>query len=309
MRPPPERKQLSPDDPIKAILGLVILLTLAYLGGNPRVVRLEQRLRISQVITAGFPFVLFGLIAHMDSVGILSDPILQEIRPLMPIGLGWIGFTIGFRFDLRRLENLPEGVGTALVLTTILPFLAVVGVTSLLFGMIGGVGDATFLRDALLLATAGAMTARTVLALATAIGAESRVGDRVTRIIKLEEVIAFVGLILVAAFFRPPEALAGWRLPSVGWIFVTLGVGTILGGLVFALMRTVHGTDGGGARVSGLGRGLAPRATGSRLGQGQGACTPANRHSGQSCSLSGTRSRPCGRRWRRWLRSATARSS
>ncbi len=242
VRPPPERKPISPDDAIKAILGLVILLTLAYLAGNQRVVRLEQRLRISQVITAGFPFVLFGLIAHMDGVGILSDPILREIRPLLPLGLGWIGFTIGFRFDLRRLENLPEGVGTALVLTTILPFLAVVGVTSLLFGLLDGVGDTTFLRDAILLATAGAMTARTVPALISTRGAEPAAVDRVTRIIKLEEVIAFVGLILVASFFRPDEALVGWRVPAVGWVFVTLGVGTILGGLVFALMRSISGT-------------------------------------------------------------------
>jgi len=242
VRPLPVRKPISPDDAIKAILGLVILLTLAYLAGNQRVVRLEQRLRISQVITAGFPFVLFGLIAHMDGVGILSDPILHEIRPLLPLGLGWIGFTIGFRFDLRRLENLPEGVGTALVLTTILPFLAVVGATSLLFGLLDGVGDTTFLRDAILLATAGAMTARTVPALISTRGAEPAVVDRVTRIIKLEEVIAFVGLILVASFFRPDEALAGWRVPAVGWVFVTLGVGTILGGLVFALMRSINGT-------------------------------------------------------------------
>lgn len=239
--PPPERAPISPGEAIKAILGLLILLTLAYLAGHPRVVRLEQRLRISQVITAGFPFVLFGLAAHSETLGILSDPVLAEIRPLMPLGLGWIGFVVGFRFDLRRLENLPEGVGSALLLTTILPFLAVVGTTSLLFGLLEGVDDSSFLRDAILLATAGAMTARTVPGLISTRGAEPSVVDRVSRIIKLEEVIAFVALIMVAAFFRPDEGLVGWRVPSVGWVFITIGVGTILGGLVFALMRSVNG--------------------------------------------------------------------
>lgn len=241
VRPPPKRTPIAPSEAIKAILGLLILMTLAYLAGHPAVVRLEQRLRISQVITAGFPFVLFGLAARSDGIGILSPQVLDEIAPILPLGLGWIGFTIGSRFDLRRLENLPTGVGTALILTTILPFVAVAGTTSLLFGLMEGIDDSSFLRDALLLATAGAMTARTVPILISTRGAEASAVDRVARIIKLEEVIAFVGLILVAAFFRPADALVGWRLPSVGWVFVTIGVGTILGGLVFALLRTIRG--------------------------------------------------------------------
>lgn len=239
---PPERQPITPGEAIKAILGLLILLTLAYIAGHPRVVRLEQRLRISQVITAGFPFVLFGLAAHSEGIGILSDPILDEIRPILPIGLGWIGFVVGFRFDLRKLENLPDGVGSALLLTTVLPFLAVVGITSLLFGLLEGVDDSSFLRDAILLATAGAMTARTVPGLISTRGADSHIVDRVSRIIKLEEVIAFVALVMVAAFFRPDNELVGWRVPAVGWVFITLGVGTILGGLVFALMRSVNGS-------------------------------------------------------------------
>ncbi len=240
-RPPPPAP-ISTGDAIKAILGLVLLLTLAYLGGHPLVVRLEQRLRISQVMTAGFPFVIFGLIAHMDGVDILSDRILAQVSPILPLGLGWIGFTIGFRFDLRRLENLPEGMGTALVLTTLLPFAAIAVAASLLFGLTRGLSDTNFLRDALLLATAGAMTARTVPGLLSSRGAEPAIVDRVSRIIQLEEVVAFIGLILLAAFFRTDELHAGWHLPSVGWVFVTLGIGTTLGGLVFALLRTISGT-------------------------------------------------------------------
>jgi hypothetical protein len=237
----PADPPISTGDAIKAILGLVVLLTLAYLGGHPLVVRLEQRLRITQVMTAGFPFVIFGLIAHIDGVDILSDRILDQVSPILPLGLGWIGFTVGFRFDIRRLENLPAGMGTALILTTLLPFAAIVLAASLLFGLTRGLSDASFLRDALLLATAGAMTARTVPGLLSSRGAAPHVVDRVSRIIQLEEVVAFVGLILVAAFFRTDELQAGWHLPSVGWVFVTLGIGTTLGGLVYTLLRIISG--------------------------------------------------------------------
>ena len=62
----------SPDalDDDEAILGFLVILVLAYLAGHPRVQRIEERLGIAQVVTAGFPFVLLGLVAHHPSIGL-----------------------------------------------------------------------------------------------------------------------------------------------------------------------------------------------------------------------------------------------
>ncbi|MCC6623989.1 MAG: hypothetical protein IT385_22215 [Deltaproteobacteria bacterium] len=229
-------------DAIKAILGLVALLGLAYAGGHPIVQRLEVRLRISQVVTAGFPFVFIGLVASMDSVGILSEGVLGSIAPVMPLGLGFIGFAVGFRIDVKRIEDVPAGLGQAFVLTTMLPFVLIVLAAGLLLALTEGVSaDAYFVRDALLLATAGAMTARTVPALLERRGAEPEVVERTVRIIQLEELVAFTGLVAVAAFFRPHEPVLGWNLPGFGWVFVTLGIGSALGIIIYALMGVASG--------------------------------------------------------------------
>jgi len=231
-------------DAIKAILGLVALLGLAYAAGHPVVQRLEARLRISQVVTAGFPFVFIGLVASMDSVGILSERVLDSIGPVMPLGLGFIGFAVGFRIDVKRIEDVPAGLGQAFVLTTLLPFVLIVVAAGVLLALTDGLTpDAYFVRDALLLATAGAMTARTVPSLLERRGAEPEVVERTVRIIQLEELVAFTGLIAVAAFFRPHEPVLGWNLPGFGWVFVTLGIGSALGIIIYALMNVAGGRN------------------------------------------------------------------
>lgn len=237
-----ENAPLTTGDAIKAILGLVALLGLAYAGGHPVVQRLERRLRISQVVTAGFPFVFIGVVASMDSIGILSDPVLDAISPLLPLGLGWIGFAVGFRLDFRRLDEVPAGLGTAFALTTIIPFALIVLAAGVLLALTEGVSpDAYFVRDALLLATAGTMTARTVPGILERRGAPPDMVERMVRVIQLEELAAFAGLILVTAFFRPHETVLGWDLPGFGWVFVMLGIGSALGFVVFALMQVVSG--------------------------------------------------------------------
>lgn len=67
--PPQIESGRRPGALLKTILAVLALILLAYLGGHPRVLELERRLGISQMITAGFPFVVLGLIARTPSVG------------------------------------------------------------------------------------------------------------------------------------------------------------------------------------------------------------------------------------------------
>ena len=228
---PPAGPTPGARDIIKAILGLLAILVLAYLAGHPRVQELEELLGISQVVTAGFPFVLLGLVAHHPSVGILSDSVLDQIRPLLPLGLGWIGFSIGFRFDARRLEALPRGIGPALLLTSVLPFAGIVGACGLILLVAGGFGEGTFLRDAIILGTAGIVGVR-----AAAPSLEGSRGDRIAPLLQLQEGAAVIGLVLLAAFWRPQAYQVGWQLPAVAWVFVTLGLGTALGAVIYAVL-------------------------------------------------------------------------
>lgn len=222
---------------IKAIVGLLVILVLACLAGHPRVRELEELLGLSHVITAGFPFVLLGLAAHHPNIGILSDHVLDQIRPVLPLGLGWIGFTIGFRFDARRLDTLPRGIGPALVLSSVLPFAGIVGACGLILWLDGGFGEGTFLRDAVILGIAGLIGVG-----AAGTTPDKSAEDGLAPIIRLQEGCAIIGLVVLHAFWRPAGTAVGWQLPAVPWVFITLGMGTALGVVIYAVLNSVKNT-------------------------------------------------------------------
>lgn len=225
---------------IRTIVGLLALMVLAYLGGHARVLAWEKRLGISQVITAGFPFVLLGVLSRNGSVGILTDPILAELSPLLRLGLGWIGFVAGIRFDTRMFQGLPARTLRVVTLSTIFPFAFVVGASALLlFAFSEGpieLRDPVLLRDALILGTAGAMTAVTsTRRLGRSDRGRSEQGRVLSRVIRLEELAGMLGLLFVAAFFRPLNQ--SWQMPGTAWMLLTIGLGATAGLLIYAILQ------------------------------------------------------------------------
>ncbi len=83
--------------------------------------------------------------------------------------------------------------------------------------------DAAFLRDGIVLATAGAMTA-----------ARGNSRDLATH---LDEIVGVIGLTFLAAYFRPHDVEAAWALPGTAWLFVTIGMGAVFGIVVFGILR------------------------------------------------------------------------
>lgn len=241
-RAPPEMVGESTGVVIKTILGLAVLLLVAYAGAHPRVKRLEDALGISQVITAGFPFVALGLIARLPAVGVLTDEVLVQITPLLLFGLGWIGFHEGCKFDLRSLDHLPSGTALVIILTTSVPFVLIATASALLMIRLGEpVADGTFLRDAICLGAAGAMTAPRIVS-AVARGRSPRDEappgiDVAGRIGQLDDIAGIVALAFLAAYFRPAGHEFSWQIPPLAWLFVALGLGAILGIVIYAMLR------------------------------------------------------------------------
>lgn len=230
----------SASEVIKVILGLVFLFALAYLAGTTKVQALERKLRVTNVVTAGLPFVFLGVIAHTQGVGILSASVLWELRPLLALGLGWIGFTTGFRFDSRLGESIQPGISSVSLLTASIPFATIVAACAiLLIYAERSPANAVFLRDAMMLGTAGAMTAYTAPKFFQSRGVSGPYIDRVGSIVTLEQLAGFVGLLVVAAYFRPQDNSIAWHLPGTAWLFITLGMGTMIGAVVWGIVAKV----------------------------------------------------------------------
>jgi hypothetical protein len=226
---------------VKVILGLITLLALAYLAGHSSVQLIEERLGISQVITAGFPFVLLGLIARRPEVGVLGDEVLAELSPLLRLGLGWIGFMVGFRLDARSLDRLPRRSLIAVLSLAASPFAVVLGATALLLMLTaqlpGDLRDPVFVRDAIILGSAAATSTFRTIRLLPATGERKPVAEGLARLLRLEDAAGIFGLAVVAAYFRPESSGASWQLPGTAWLFVTLGLGMTAGLIMYALLR------------------------------------------------------------------------
>lgn len=233
---------------IRTILGLMFLLTLAWLGGLPSVRRMEERLGISQVVTSGLPFVGLGALMHAPGIDVLNEDVLTRLTPLLQFGLGWIGFHTGFQFEARSMDDVPRGTGSVVVLLTTVPFVLIASVTALLLIATGlgvtpeGLHDhdalITLARDAIILGLAGALSAPIAEGVAKI---QSRVSELAGTVAVLDDVVAVAALALLAAWLRP-SAATGWQLPGVGWLFVTLGMAATLGLVVHFSLRTAEST-------------------------------------------------------------------
>ncbi len=222
---------------IKLIAGLVILLALAYLGGHRKVVRFQERLGISGVITAGFPFIALGVLAAHPAIGVLNDDVISRLRPILHFGLGWLGFIIGAQLDIRVLDRVPKGTAYLILVEALGPFAitaAGCGAMMIAFGM--DIEDPATWRDMILLGTAAAMTApRKFRGFANRTWHEGRGVDVLLG--QLDEMVGVIGLVFITAYFRTDAAGTTWLLPDTAWIFVSLGLGVAIGILIFAMIR------------------------------------------------------------------------
>jgi Kef-type K+ transport system membrane component KefB len=241
--PPPAHVELSSKDKtllaIKVIGGLVALFVLAFLGGSRPVVRMQERLGVTNVIAAGFPFVALGLIASHPRIGVLDGKVLSELRPILHFGLGWLGFIIGAQLDIRVLDKVPKGTAYIVLVEAIGPFAAAAGACgAVMVGFGASWKDPSLWRDLIVLGAAAAMTApRQFRGFAMRSWREGKGVDVLLG--QLDEIVGVIGLLFLTAYFRG-DMQGSWQLPPTAWIFVSIGLGVVIGVLIFAMIRVPH---------------------------------------------------------------------
>jgi hypothetical protein len=241
--PPPAPETLAPGEApilvVKTLVGLLALIVLAYLGGHAKVRALEEKLGISRVVAAGFPFLLLGFIAASEPVGILSPSVVSHLRPILHLALGWLGLLVGLRVELGRLATLPRGTPMVLAIGTGLPFALIAAGCGLLLVLARAsqgepLFDETILRDAFVLGAAGAMAADTDAIRVALRRATDITRERVALLASLDEMVGLVGLIFLTAYFRPPSS---WHLPATAWLFIGVGLPACVGFVVYLVVR------------------------------------------------------------------------
>ena len=223
---------------VRTIVGLVFLLGLAWAAGHSKLAQFEQRVKVNPLILTGMVFVFLGRLASLEGVGVLSNSMLSAIAPVVPLGLGWLGFRIGFDFDRDLFDKPPTSANVllAMLIPTLLVVLIVGGLTW--FGDHDWAMRPEFWRDLLLISITSAMTSTVSIHALTRRRPGTLSVQKVSMLAELEQTTALAGLMFIAVVFRPSGEGVGWQLPPLAWLFVTLGVGMAMGMLTYGLLSS-----------------------------------------------------------------------
>jgi len=141
----------------RLVIALALAVSLAVLGAHPRVLRWERRFGLTVLASSGFPFLLLGVLFR--ELGVLTNAVLTDMRPLFEFGLGWIGLTIGTNLDLRRFDRMPSAFAPVIALASLLPIVSTAVACSLTLVWLGAVPGRGLMRDGLILMACAAVSA------------------------------------------------------------------------------------------------------------------------------------------------------
>lgn len=227
---------MTAPDIARVVVALTIAGALAVLGAHPRVLRWERRFGLTVLATSGFPFLFLGLLFR--ELDVLTPNVLADLRPLFEVGLGWVGLTIGTNLDLRRFDRLSPSFAPVITLASLLPivFAAVAcGLTLAWLGVLPGRG---LIRDALILMACAAVSAPANLDLL--LRRWTAAAQLVREVTRIDQLAALAILGFVAIMFRPDRTVTLWHLPRSGWFLMTLGLGALLGIVIYLLVRNAR---------------------------------------------------------------------
>src|SRR5699024_2384599 len=74
---------------LRVVLGLALAFGLAIAAAHPTVRRIERRLGLTVLLSSGLPFLALGVVFRLPSVGILTDAVVDDLRPALEFGIGW----------------------------------------------------------------------------------------------------------------------------------------------------------------------------------------------------------------------------
>lgn len=223
-------------DIASVVIAVAVAVALAVLGAHPRLVQWERRFGLTVLATSGFPFLLLGLLFR--ELGILTGHVLADLRPLFEFGLGWVGLSIGTNLDIRRFDRLPASFAPAIALASLMPIVFAAIACSLTLAWLGTTPGTGLIRDALLLMACAAVSAPANLELLLRRWKGSV--QLVLETTRVDQLAALAILGFASIIFRPDRTVTLWHLPRSGWFLMTLGLGALLGIVIYLLVRNLR---------------------------------------------------------------------
>ena len=92
---------------MKAILAFGLLILISYLGSRGLFLRKNVLSPFYYILSSGLIYIFFGLVLGKKGINVLSPEVLNQLSPLINLGLGWIGFLFGFQLEKKFIQQFP----------------------------------------------------------------------------------------------------------------------------------------------------------------------------------------------------------
>jgi hypothetical protein len=224
--------------PVLALAGLAVVGLLAARLPRPRWPHLSG---LDVLLAAGGPLVLLGL-ALGPGIDLLDRTALRGIAPVTALAIGWLGATLGARFEWRQVRRIPPAQWRVALVSATAALAAVALAARLALRLVPALGAAWAPRLPAIL-TLGAIAAASgpvVVALVARItGVGRRAARTAARWATLETAYAALLLTIPLALHRP-RAPASGSSPVLEWlsaIVFTAGSGALAGMVYVSLAR------------------------------------------------------------------------
>ncbi len=110
---------------MNAAIGFVIILLLGFVSSRLALFRTGMSLGLQSIVLAGTEFIFIGLILGPHFSHVITKEALQQLTPILSLGLGWIGLLIGLQFNYRIIRRIPSSIWKTGALISLITFVVV----------------------------------------------------------------------------------------------------------------------------------------------------------------------------------------
>lgn len=85
----------------------IVIFAVAFFGSQLLLKTLSGKTNNKIITLLGGEFILLGLLAGPNVTGIISSQVLQQLEPILALGIGWAGFLFGSQLNFKDLKRFP----------------------------------------------------------------------------------------------------------------------------------------------------------------------------------------------------------
>ncbi len=223
---------------MEPLFSTLVLILLALLGANLSFSTEHVPPGPRLLFKTGTHFVLVGFFLGPAGLEWVSAEALEQLSPLLVLGLGWVGLLFGMQLDRDTLGQFPRGFHMVALGQAGLAFLFFAGIGLLGLAMIGRSSEVARLMVWGAAATACLSTPAGIAMVSSNFLVRGNMRRLLFFVASLDAVVGIIALQIIYSVYHPAALGQTFGdVPALGWIVVGLGLGTVCGILFLWLTR------------------------------------------------------------------------